>query len=277
MLILLKKIDIMNNIEKIRSESVSQYNILKEYLNEILLKEYNYKTIDGCDLEHTILNTLSGSLRTTRLGAAPTIETNNEIIKRIQYKIKRNEPIELTSAWGAMKTIPSSVRGVDLAELLAIRQFNAISNAINKIYKPGVRFNIYIADSFYIYLYGYDARLKEYFTGMKKLISDYPEIKIIRLSDLCSELNDVEKQCKLNFEYLYNYWYESEKIEIENHYKLKSYRELSSLGWVGTITQPMRDFYIKRMQKLYPKESNDFWIKKSYIFLLIRFLLAKMI
>ena len=80
-----------------------------------------------------------------------------------------------------MKTIPSSVRGVDLAELLAIRQFNAISNAINKIYKPGVRFNIYIADSFYIYLYGYDARLKEYFTGMKKLISDYPEIKIIRL------------------------------------------------------------------------------------------------
>lgn len=50
MLILLKKIDTMNNIEKIRSESVSQYNILKEYLNEILLKEYNYKTIDGCDL-----------------------------------------------------------------------------------------------------------------------------------------------------------------------------------------------------------------------------------
>ena len=41
MLILLKKIDTMNNIEKIRSESVSQYNILKEY---------NYKTIDGCDL-----------------------------------------------------------------------------------------------------------------------------------------------------------------------------------------------------------------------------------
>ena len=235
--------------------------ICTKYLDE-LLKKINCVPIKGADLEHTILRTLIGTSRTTRLGPMPSAETNKEILNRIHEKVKQNSPLEVTSAWGAIKTIPSKDKGVDLAELLTLKQFHAISNAIKKIYPPGIRFNIFLGDSYYSYLYGFDSQINNYYEGMKLLTKEYKEVNLIRLSELCKDLDFIKQQCQNNYELLRKYWFETSKISPELYDKTSSFRDLQEAGWIGTITPVMREFYLKRMTKLYPNESVEFRIDK---------------
>ena len=236
-------------------------NKINTYLSEIVEK-YDYPVIPGDSIEETILNTIIGTSRTIRLGALPSEEVRNDILNRIRYKIERNEPIILTSAWGAMKTISSYSRQVDLSEWLAINQFHAIANTIKKIYSPGAIVNIYISDSFYTYLYGYDNRIEDYIVGMKSLTEHFPEINIITLSEKSSLIENCDEQCEINFNTLYEYWHDLEDVSINNSSDLISFEKLKNLGWMGEITPAMRDFYIKRMKGLYPNETLEFLTNK---------------
>lgn len=228
-----------------------------QYLDRISAR-FDYLPINGSDLEHTILRTLVGTQGTTRNGSEPSIETSTAILNRIREKVKQNRPLELTSAWGGIKTIPSKDRGVDLAELLTIKQYHAISQVIRKIYAPGVRFNIFPGDSYYAYLYGEDCRIENYCENMEIIVKDYEEINLVRLSKLCQDSSRVTQQCQNNYELLHQYWVDTSEIPPESHTNILSYRKLLDSGWIGEITPAMREFYLKRMSTLYPEASLEF-------------------
>lgn len=223
---------------------------------------YDYPVIIGEDIEHTLWENLIGTNGTIRLGSKPSDETKREILKRIHEKVKRRQALEVSSAWGAIKTIPNEYRGPDIAELLTLKQYDAIAKRIKKIYPPGIHFNIYLNDSYYYYLYGFDPQVDEYCQGMENLSNDYAEIEVVRLSSICKNKVLIDQQCEKNFEYLHRYWVESDILSLESHDALLSFIDLKSIGWVGKITPAMRSFYLKRMSILYPHESFDFWVQK---------------
>lgn len=225
---------------------------------ENMLNKISYQPIMANSLEETIYKTIVGTSSTTRLGTLPSEEAKKEILWRIGQKVKQGYPLEVTSAWGAIKTMPIKERGVDLSELLALKQFHAISSAVRMVYPPGVRFNIYLGDSFYSYLYGNDDRIEDYCEGMKLLANEYEEININRLGVFCNEIDCCEELCGHNYELIKNYWYETIDIPQANHTTMISYQRLAEAGWVGIITPAMREFYINRMEKLYPEETDDY-------------------
>ncbi len=117
-------------------------NLCEQYVSNIF-DSYNYSPIIGENLENSILNTLIGTTGTLRLGAKPSIQTQSEILKRIHEKVRYGKKLVISSAWGTIKTLPLKNRSVDIAEYLALKQFLALSNAIKKVYPPGVCFNIF--------------------------------------------------------------------------------------------------------------------------------------
>lgn len=238
------------------------YSIICTKYIEKILQAYNYLPKKGEDIEHTLLENLIGTSGTFRLGPKPSEETKREILKRIHEKVQKNQRLEVSSAWGAIKTIPSPNRGVDLVELLALKQYEAIAQIIKDLYPPGIRFNIFLGDSYYIYLYGSDPRIDTYCHDMENLSKGHDEINVVRLSNLCKNATFLEQQCEQNYKFLYRYWIETADLPLELHEKTLSFHELRSIGWVGKITPAMRTFYLKRMSSLYPQESYSFWVEK---------------
>ena len=236
--------------------------IVEEYLDS-MQDNFNYSTFEGRTLEEAIFNTINGTLKTIRLGRRPLDATQKEIISRIKDKVALNRPIEVSSAWGAVKTLPVDYKGIDFIEYLTIKQFQAIDCAVKKIYPPGIRFNIYLGDSYYEYLYGYDPNVSLYCSDMKKLTHNIECINLVQLSDLCNKCEDrIDEQCHKNFKLLKSYWNESEDISVKLHEKLPSYSKLKKAGWVGYITPAMRKFYLKRMSGLYSDKGRNYWEEK---------------
>lgn len=250
------------------------YKICTEYIDGIY-SQIHYNPISGKSIEETIFNTLVGSSRTIRLGSKPSEETKREILKRIREKVEKNMPLEVTSAWGAIKTISSEDRGVDLAEYVTLNQFHKISQVIKEIYKPGIKFNVYLGDSYYKYLYGEDDRIEGYTKVMEMISKDFQEINLISLEKQCSSIPDVEQQCRENYEVLRKYWVDSNSVPDELHEQLESHKELRKAGWVGVITSAMREFYLKRMALLYPDKPHEYWVDKAIHFFAYGLMISK--
>ncbi|MDE6947755.1 MAG: L-tyrosine/L-tryptophan isonitrile synthase family protein [Anaeroplasmataceae bacterium] len=244
------------------------------FLNEIFRK-YECTIIKDKDIAHTLLNILIGTQGTTRLGAMPSEETKKEILRRIQFKIEQNKPLEVSCSWGALKTIPAENRNVDLAEILTLRQFHSICEAVQSVYEPGIRFNIYLGDSYYIYLYGDDDRINVYCKAMEKLAIKYPEINIVYLSEQCNKKGNVMQQCERNYHLLHDYWMDTNDISLEKYNQVPSAIRLYESGWIGDITPAMRNFHLKRMSSLYPEEGHEFWTEKIIRFFAYGFMLRK--
>lgn len=218
----------------------------------------SYRSADGESLEEKILNTLVGTSRTTRLGPRPDEDTLRVIGGNIKQKIRTGEPLDITSAWGARKTLPGYEHGADLAEILALDQYNAIHEAIKNVYPPGVRFHIVLSDSYYTYLYGENPGVQEYAEEMAQLLEGYEQIDIAKTSELHEAMGDeVLVRCAQNLEALRNYWHDSEHVAQEAWGALQSYNRLKDMGWIGQISPAVRRFYIDRMKNLFPDETDE--------------------
>lgn len=231
------------------------------YIEDELLK-YDYPVKKKSTLAETILGIFVGTTGTTRLGPEPSLNTKQEVLRRIQYKLDRNEPFEVSCAWGAIKTVSSDIKSVDLAELLTFSQYAAINRQIKSVYEPGVRFNLYMGDDYYEYLYGQNPKIKNYCKGMCELAKDYEEVNPIYISESVYKIPNVKEVCEKNYELLKEYWNDTTGLEEEQFCTLSSYRRLEEAGWVGIIPIGMRDFYKKRMQQNYTDKNEDFWTEK---------------
>lgn len=235
--------------------------VIENTLNDVRSK-FRLSVIKGNSLEETILNTLIGTQGTIRMGEYPTEETKAEVLRRISHKVAENRPIIISSSWGALKTVPLENRGVDLAEWLAFEQFHTMHQTIKRIYEPGLEFYIYIGDAYYEYLYGYDARIIDYGNQLIELAKKYDEIKIKYLKNQFTENGNELLQCEQFYQLLSKYWFKTKDLPVEKYMETDEAQKLYSVGWVGDLTPTMREFHIKRMQKLYPNETLEFWEEK---------------
>lgn len=226
------------------------------------LKKYDYPVQHKANLAETVLGIFVGSVGTTRLGNEPSLETKAEVLRRIQFKLDRNEPLEVSCAWGAIKTVSSDIKKVDLAELLTFSQYSAINKQIQSVYEPGVRFNLYMGDDYYEYLYGPNPGIKDYCKSLTELAKDFPEVNPLYISDGARKIPNVIAACEKNYNLLKEYWLESDGIEEHLFSSLPSYSRLEAAGWVGTIPVEMREFYKKRMQSNYMDKDEAFWTEK---------------
>lgn len=228
---------------------------------ERMLESYQYKVSSKEeDICKYIVDTLVGTQSTIRSGSVPSKEVYDEVKRRVTYKVNRNEPIEVSCAWGALKTNKMFGNCPDLAELLTVQQYSAINRMIKERYSPGVKFNLFLGDFYYEYLYGETEEVEKYCRKLEKMVKKYNEIIIHRLSTMVKEKEI--KECKSNYKILKQYYMESDRVCEEEYERLESYRQLVNIGWVGNISPAMREFYMKRMQGLYPNENRDFWIDK---------------
>jgi hypothetical protein len=222
------------------------------------LQTPTYSPIRGSSLADSVLRTLVGTSRTFRMGPMPSDSTLSTLSENISTKITLNEPLEITSAWGACKTLPGYDHSVDLAEIMTLNQYDAINKTIKQIYEPGINYNIVLSDSFYDYLYGANPGSVEYCNDMERLISNYPQMACYRTSTIHNlSSNEIIIECDDNYNALKSYWNESESKPEEEWSSLGTYKDLTEIGWVGTIPKVMRDFYLKRMQGLYPEGNQQ--------------------
>lgn len=233
----------------------------KKYIEDCMRK-FEYKVSVKKNLEETILEIFIGTCSTTRLGPRPIENTRNNILKRIKYKINKGEPLEVSSAWGAIKTVSTQKKGVDIAEMFMFSQYESIYRRIKKVYPPGVIFNIYLGDSYYEYLYGYDNNIKEYCNGMVKLARKYEGITPHYMSKIVAKIDDSDLICQHNYELLRDFWNETTGMKEMDFCKTETYKRLDEAGWVGIIPVTMRDFYLKRMKNNYKDKDENFWIEK---------------
>ena len=232
----------------------------EEFLDR-MLKAYQYKAISKEeDICKYIVDTLIGTQSTIRSGSIPSKEVYDEVKRRVTYKVNRNEPIEVSCAWGALKTNNMFGNCPDLAELLAVQQYCAINRMVKERYSPGVKFNLFLGDSYYEYLYGETEEVEKYCKHLEKMVEKYNEIITYRLSVMIKKKQ--LEQCENNYKILKQYYMESDCVCEEEFEQLESYKQLIDIGWVGNISPAMRAFYLKRMQGLYPNENRDFWIDK---------------
>lgn len=146
---------------------------VKEYLENLsfscpLPQSFEYET---GGLERKIFQHLVGSSRSSRLGPVPSEEVVKTICNNISKQVKQGLPIQIVSAWGAKKTIIEAEQQIDIAEYFALLQYLTIAKEIQKIYPPGVQYNIFIGDAYYEYLYGRNKDVHDYFSGMESLIN----------------------------------------------------------------------------------------------------------
>ena len=73
-----------------------------------------------------ICNSIIGTTRTTRLGPLPAQEIQNEIHNRMEERVSRNQPIEVTISWGCTKTWSILQSRIDLAELFTLYQLKSL-------------------------------------------------------------------------------------------------------------------------------------------------------
>lgn len=229
-------------------------NAVKEYLENLSFatKSQEYKS---ASLEYRVFQYLVGTTRSSRLGPFPSDETVKVICKNIKEKIQKNQPIQIVSAWGAKKTFPKSEQQVDIAEYFALLQYATIAQEVQKIYSPGVQYNIFIGDAYYKYLYGDDSDVSYYRSRMNSLaaIFDAKLFKIFSLEKIHQQNDGLLTQCNLNYRLIDEYWKDSASISEKDWTELKSYAILCQNGWIGTIPSIMREHYMKRLDALFPE------------------------
>ena len=109
---------------------------------------YNRKKLErGSDpekLEEKIYKILTNKrFRACRL---PADEIKELIIKKIQFKVSNNLPIELFQFWGGSKNTNLPKVSADMCEESTLNNLNGLDNEIKKSYQPGLKIYILPGD-----------------------------------------------------------------------------------------------------------------------------------
>lgn len=203
----------------------------------------------GETLTEAILRRLQGSSRNLRLGSMPSQETQGTIRANIESKVVSRAPLEVTCSWGATKTFLGGDGSVDFAEFLAFMQLESVADSVRSVYEPGVRFKVILSDSFHASLYGHSESVDQYCGAAERLGAQFPSITVKRMSAAIDNLPSHDALLEENQRLFAKYW---QQMLASPGADARGPNELERRGWVGNVTQGSRDFYLKRMQLLYP-------------------------
>lgn len=183
-----------------------------------------------------------------RFGPKPNPESLVAIRDVMRAAVAAKQAIPVLVPWGGRKTVFS--RGIDVAEVVALKQLSCLQAGIRKIYEPGLQVNIRIEDAGAMYLYVRDGKdsdtsVEAYSSDFQKLIRvlNLPFVNPIRESSLM-DYNEYANVSNEILDPMYNYLVESDAIGIRSdslHYK-----KLLDLGWKGEIPNTQREYYKRR-------------------------------
>ena len=229
-------------------------------------EQATFNPVQGMSLEEKVdkaVDVLVGTSRDIRKGPIPSEGIINSIKSNIRLSIEKHRPIDVVVAFGCAKTRALDQQGVDLAELMTIEQLALINQRVSQIYDQGIRYLVFLCDSWYLFLYGADdkAAVKKYCSEFELLINvlDLKGFQVQRLSNIVQSKgkDQIELKLKDNFELLKRYWEESEAHGEEEWGDLTSYGALCQAGWVGTIPGIQREFYKKKVKRYLPGAGPD--------------------
>jgi hypothetical protein len=129
-------------------------------------------------LARTALDTML--TRQFRVGPLPSAELYEQFLTPIRHCVRRGEPIRVTVGYGPLKN-PNTVSysRADWAEFFALTHLVAWHNKVQRVYPPGLRFQIYFDDETLLLANGANKRImRSYVSSIAELIRvlDYESI-----------------------------------------------------------------------------------------------------
>lgn len=212
---------IEENINKLIGETIDRFDFkqfIKKFNSQISYlseKDFsNCKTVSAKVLRIiTSPKYRNGSLETINLA-----KYENLFLEKIEYWIKKNEPIQFmlpAMPFKIANPLKSSRRDADLAEVGSFCKLNEINLQISKIYKPGAIFTIFHDGHLY---YRHFLHTKEdadkYYNSLKKFVRNLGLSEVIYLKDAADELQHIK-----NFKEIY----EEARLEMTNLWKNEKY------------------------------------------------------
>lgn len=202
-----------------------------------------------------ILTELLVGTKETRYGPKPKIENLFTIRKTIKIAIDQGAAIPILVPWGGRKMDPKL--SLDVAEVSGLRQLIHLDTAIKQFYKSGLHIHLRIEDLNAKWLYKSDAGVDNYSDGMMRLID---LIKADTHIEGIKESSMMKEEDYLKVSEGYGYLLEDVITALEvmpslDVNTIPAYKELVEKGWVGTLPENQRSYYLNRYLQLYPLAS----------------------
>lgn len=202
------------------------------------------------DSNEAMIDALTSAFLTTnqnRYGPMPPPETVVAIRDVLRYWTERDEPIAVLSPWGSRKAGDGRI---DVAEIMALRQLEALNNRVKKYYQPGVTINLGIEDLGGYYLWSNETNPwqesgEKYvrdmvdivnILGMRSFIDPVPESELV----VCGRFYEAADQ-----------FFDPLKAYLLGKSSIQSMGRLFELGWIGDLPNEMVDWYLNQYGTLY--------------------------
>lgn len=210
------------------------------------------------------------STKENRIGPAPSPEVQVTIREIIRSVIGHDEPIPVLSKWGALKR--SKFSHVDVADVMALRQFDRLNEAVKRFHEPGIRLALTAEDVGGYAIYGEDAEdaITYYHNnlqgimhglGVEKFATLRRESALMTADGKCIAefLKEVEKNSVVFALYL-------TQLKAFGVRDLDASAKLAEIGWTGEITQEHAQFYYDSYKRNYPGISEGEMVDKLAIY-----------
>lgn len=215
-----------------------------------------------CELLEIITTILVGT-KDIRYGSMPSPESLVVIRKTIRESIENGHAIPILVPWGSLKAVNNG-DDVDVAEVMAIQRLVKTNNAVKQFHEPGLDIVIRVEDTsgrelFALDMTNVDESITKYcddFTTMVSILSGNT-IRVLKESEM-KGANDFVPTQKILTPFFEKYLEDSAvviSVAPSEVYKLKSYKDLQTLGWQGTISNEQRSFYYDSYTRNYTDQS----------------------
>lgn len=202
------------------------------------------------DLLGAVIMALVGT-KQVRQGATPD---TCEIRRVVSACMQKDVPIPIVVPWGCKKVDNST--GVDLAEIAALKQMEALQRRVQQLHAPGICVRIRCEDIGAFYLF--DDQGEEGACAIRDYALTFPHLPhLLGLDDFITVFMDSDhfplawytRECERVAEVFYSYLLATEGMEEpETH---PTYRALEGIGWKGSIPPEMREHFYASYARLY--------------------------
>jgi hypothetical protein len=232
-----------------------------QLISNFFVKDFPGTTFTGKESLVDILTKVLVGTGQVRFGPVPNPESLVAIREVIRKSLETSKPIPVLVPWGGRKTVAD--RGVDVAEVVALKQLNCLNHQVKEIFHPGLNIHIRIEDTGAYYLYQNEPTVvvNNYSRDFQKLVRilNLWFVSPIRESSLMNEKDYFDLADNIQgpmFEYLV----ESDKEGF--NFQSNSWKLLLEMGWQGAIPKEQRDFYRSRY-KAHDPTISDFAATKK--------------
>lgn len=192
----------------------------------------------------------------TRQGPQPTPESQVALRNVIRHWVELNEPIAVLVPWGSKKAV--NTHELDVAELMGLRQLEALHDRVKRIYQPGVIINVMVENLGGNYIWYDDPAsieaMYEYTDAMLRMgsVLEHPWMVIeaeSKLADRGEYFQVAEKMRSPLHDHLFARVLKDEPDDF-------SLATAHALGWKGTISDEMIQYYMGSYAKTYPHDGK---------------------